>query len=247
MKKHLFYTFLSIFAVTAAITLAGITKLIFIEDFYLKGLFATLIIELVGAVIGIYKNTDFFDDNKIQSESTPKADLASATILAAACKPINATTMQSRTTGSLDYFKQDTSVDSSPTDTKLRPSPITVEEIVKSINSAPPLQRQEIEQKYNGILVDWSGFLKTAERDWKDNRLVRVNMTVEPDDFLGNSIWFTVDPDVIPEMRILQKGSHIRIIGEIIRASGAGLCVTVRAVEVSILSTAKPETIISNA
>ena len=62
MKKHLFYTFLTVFALTAVITLLGILKLgVSIDEFYLKGLFAALLIELVGAVIAIYRKTDFFN------------------------------------------------------------------------------------------------------------------------------------------------------------------------------------------
>lgn len=62
MKKHLFYTFLVIFIITAAITILGILKIIIIDSFYLKGLFTSLIIELIGAVIAIYKGANFFSD-----------------------------------------------------------------------------------------------------------------------------------------------------------------------------------------
>jgi hypothetical protein len=56
----LFYTFLGIFVATAAVTLLGITGAVAIEDFYLKGLFGALLLELVGAVIGLYKAAPFF-------------------------------------------------------------------------------------------------------------------------------------------------------------------------------------------
>ena len=59
-KKHLFYVFLAVFAATAAVTLLGITKVVTVDDFYLKGLFAALLIELVGCVIALFKGTDFF-------------------------------------------------------------------------------------------------------------------------------------------------------------------------------------------
>ncbi|MGD0020226.1 MAG: hypothetical protein ABSD62_13315 [Candidatus Limnocylindrales bacterium] len=60
MRKALFYTFLAIFVATAAVTLLGITGVVAIGDFYLKGLFSALLLELVGAVIGLYKATPFF-------------------------------------------------------------------------------------------------------------------------------------------------------------------------------------------
>jgi hypothetical protein len=69
MKKILFYTFLSIFAITAAITLLGILKVIIIDSFYLKGLFGSLIIELIGSVIAIYKSADFFPKEKLETNT----------------------------------------------------------------------------------------------------------------------------------------------------------------------------------
>ncbi|MFQ5963628.1 MAG: hypothetical protein ACE5KZ_05020 [Candidatus Scalinduaceae bacterium] len=63
MKKTLFFTFLFIFVATAVITLLGITSVIKIQDKYLTPLFATLIIETIGAVIALYRATRFFDDD----------------------------------------------------------------------------------------------------------------------------------------------------------------------------------------
>jgi len=71
MKSALFYTFLAIFVATAAVTLLGITGVVAIDDFYLKGLFGALLLELVGAVIGLYKATPFF-----QPKSDGARDLA---------------------------------------------------------------------------------------------------------------------------------------------------------------------------
>jgi hypothetical protein len=61
MKRHLFYTFLIVFGLTAVITILGILNVVTIGEFYLKGLFSALLIELVGAVVGIYRKTDFFN------------------------------------------------------------------------------------------------------------------------------------------------------------------------------------------
>jgi len=60
MKKNLYYIFLIVFSATALLTLLGITEVIFINELYLNGLFGALIIELVGAVIGLFKTTNFF-------------------------------------------------------------------------------------------------------------------------------------------------------------------------------------------
>ena len=41
-------------------TLLGITRVVAIDDFYLKGLFTALLLELIGAVVALYKATPFF-------------------------------------------------------------------------------------------------------------------------------------------------------------------------------------------
>lgn len=73
MKNHFFYAFLIIFLATAIITLLGISEVIHIQEFYLKGLFGALLIELVGVVIGLYKKTDFFVDGNVNSQH-PRPD-----------------------------------------------------------------------------------------------------------------------------------------------------------------------------
>lgn len=60
MRRALFYAFLAIFVATAVVTLLGIIGVVAIDDFYLKGLFGALLLELVGAIIGLFKGTDFF-------------------------------------------------------------------------------------------------------------------------------------------------------------------------------------------
>lgn len=81
MKKHLFYTFLSIFVVTALITLLGIIQAIQIDEFYLKGLFGTLILELMGALIGLFKGTDFFPDANEKASTNTSADSIAESVL----------------------------------------------------------------------------------------------------------------------------------------------------------------------
>lgn len=74
MKKKdlLFYVLLVLFIVTIFITLMGITKIIDIEEFYLKGLFAVFIIELGAAVFNMVKNGNLLaesDEPKLQNNN----------------------------------------------------------------------------------------------------------------------------------------------------------------------------------
>jgi hypothetical protein len=61
-KGILFYTFVFMFVVTFAVTIMGITDVIKIRDGYLNVLFTGLVMEMVAAVIGLFKGTSFFDD-----------------------------------------------------------------------------------------------------------------------------------------------------------------------------------------
>ncbi len=62
MKQALFWTFLSVFAATALITLLGITDLLAIDKEYLSKLFYLLILEAIAPVIALFKKTAFFGD-----------------------------------------------------------------------------------------------------------------------------------------------------------------------------------------
>jgi hypothetical protein len=50
------YVFLAIFALTAIVTLLGITEKVTIESFYLKGLFGALLLQLIAVVIAAGKD-----------------------------------------------------------------------------------------------------------------------------------------------------------------------------------------------
>lgn len=59
-KQALFWIFIAIFTITATITLLGITGVIkTIKEQYLKALFTALILEVVAAVIVLFNNMDF--------------------------------------------------------------------------------------------------------------------------------------------------------------------------------------------
>tara|TARA_B100000809_G_scaffold265566_1_gene324808 strand:+ start:271 stop:1074 length:804 start_codon:yes stop_codon:yes gene_type:complete len=63
--------------ITFVISILGITKVISIEKTYLKPLFFALLIEISGAVIGLYKTTNFFNEEptKVDSINFKKNDV----------------------------------------------------------------------------------------------------------------------------------------------------------------------------
>ncbi|GEM_PF-6486536 len=64
MKKHLFYTFLAIFAATAIVTMLGITGVLHIPGGYLTALVTGFLVESAGAVVAIFRRADFFTDDE---------------------------------------------------------------------------------------------------------------------------------------------------------------------------------------
>ncbi len=58
-KWILFFTLLSVFLATVSVTLLGIIDMVKIPDFYLKGLYFAVILEIVTCVVALFKRSDF--------------------------------------------------------------------------------------------------------------------------------------------------------------------------------------------
>ena len=59
-EAMLFYTFITIFIATAAVTLLGVVGVISIPEPQLSVLVGALLVELAAAVVALYRRTDFF-------------------------------------------------------------------------------------------------------------------------------------------------------------------------------------------
>ncbi len=76
-KQTLFWLFIGIFAITAIITLLGITGVIkTIKEKYLNTLFTALILEVVGAVFLLFQGFDFTENSADLSAIISKAGLS---------------------------------------------------------------------------------------------------------------------------------------------------------------------------
>lgn len=117
----------------------------------------------------------------------------------------------------------------------LRPSAITVKEIIEAINSAPSYQKQQIADHYKGINVKLTGYLNTTLDDPHNRNNVRVNLNIDPDVIIGDSIWFSEKVTNFPEIRSLKKGSKVSVAGKILSASGDGLCVELEPNSIEVL------------
>lgn len=63
-KDSLFYVLLVLFILTIVITLLGVTKIIVIEEFYLKGLFGAFLIELAAAVFNLVNKGNLLEEKE---------------------------------------------------------------------------------------------------------------------------------------------------------------------------------------
>lgn len=115
---------------------------------------------------------------------------------------------------------------------------ITVKEIVDTVRNAPPLQQQDAAKNYIGLDVEWTGYLKSAEPEYKNTQSIRVNLNANKDEVIGYSIWFKIDISTIPELRLLHKESKIKVRGRINSVSVAGISVDLTPEEVIILERA---------
>lgn len=59
-RAVLFYSVIGVFLATAILTLLGISGIVSIDDRFLQVLFTALVVELVAAVVGLFKATDWF-------------------------------------------------------------------------------------------------------------------------------------------------------------------------------------------
>jgi hypothetical protein len=91
-----------------------------------------------------------------------------------------------------------------------RISPITMREITKAIENAPPLQREDVAKHYEGITVQWETRLFSAAKKEKDN----VRLSLDFDE--GTSLVIcTVRLSNYSELGVLPKGAPITVIGRI--------------------------------
>ena len=116
---------------------------------------------------------------------------------------------------------------------------LTVGEIIAAVNTAPPLQKNDVARNYVGIVIDWTGYLRSAEEEFQDPKRIRVNLVVDKADVVGDSIWFTIGRDELPELKVLHQNSKLSVSGRIVSVSGPGLNVVVEPTLVRVLERVK--------
>lgn len=116
---------------------------------------------------------------------------------------------------------------------------LSVGEIIAAVKTAAPLQKSDVARNYVGIAIDWTGYLRSAEEESQDPKLIRVNLVVDKADVVPNSIWFTISRDEVPELKVLHENSKLGVSGRIVSVSAQGLSVTVEPAHVRVLERVK--------
>jgi hypothetical protein len=119
-------------------------------------------------------------------------------------------------------------IDHPPTSTL---SNLTVEAIADTINSAPPFQAKTVAQSFSGIRVHWSGFLHGVD-PWTNSRhRIRVQLYTKRQGC--HSIYFDTTVSKHPEFKVLEDGTIVSILGIIESASGQGLYVHLKPIQIA--------------
>lgn len=95
-------------------------------------------------------------------------------------------------------------------------SQVSFDDIEKAIDSAPPLQREQVANSYVGLKVEWESYLRSADK--RDNGEVFLRLAIDKD-YKGRSVVCKVKLDEYRVLGILPKGAHIRVEGEITMAN----------------------------
>jgi hypothetical protein len=95
-------------------------------------------------------------------------------------------------------------------------SQVSFDDIEKAIDSAPPMQREHIAESYVGLKVEWDAYLRSANK--RENGKIFLRLGIDKD-YRGRSVLCEVVAEEYRVLGILPKGAHIRVSGEIVKAS----------------------------
>ncbi len=93
-----------------------------------------------------------------------------------------------------------------------RISEITFQEISKTIENAPPLQREQIAKNYLGLQVEWDAYFCSGYRDKDDN--IDLRLSASPNR-TGKYVRCTVRLSDYRELGLLPENSKVRVSGKI--------------------------------
>lgn len=218
MKAHLFYSLLAIFIVTSVVTLLGITKVILIDDGYLKVLTGAFLIELSGAIITLFKGVDFFSQEDARSTSNDNVTMVHAKASKVDSSDFVSSEPKRIEVDDRKVLPLNDTVDVSAGGEfmqSLLESPQKICDYVKEVEASSPSldggNRKDICRKFLGCKVSWELKLnsidKTSETDIQVTGNCKIGMGMVYSGPLKLSMY--------PECRFLKKNDLIVLEGEI--------------------------------
>lgn len=205
-KDILFFTFLVIFILTSIITLLGVVKVIDIENYYLKGLFIAFIIELGGAVVGLYNKVDFFskDHHGMLEEKENSHDV----------KPLPLSNTKKDITR-----KSTTTQKSAAKPGKMASVPLDIKRYLdeqKATMAGVDYDEEKLLQKYIGLDVEWEMKFESMKPSKVDDSLKDVFLY--SDDLRSPSVYArNVDLDKFPFLKFIKNGDLTIVKGTILK------------------------------
>lgn len=170
-KDVLFYTFVGIFVSTAVITLLGIINVVEIREGYLNTLVGVLIVELVGAVIAMFRGVDFFSDDgatdgseklsqSVASEGPEEQIAATPSTSQLLAEEPNPTAEISVASG--DTCKSE----ASPEEVTPRHPDSSADDYFAELKELEDryAEREHFLRRLHGTIVTWSAYVQTVQR-----------------------------------------------------------------------------------
>ena len=215
MKAHLFYTILFLFIITAIVTILGITKVIIIDEFYLKGLFASLLLELVGAVIGLYQKADFFEDGSSKKNSMENEEIKIYSVNKndneVLVPSFNEKIVLER--NSMDLIEVNPkAINHLSSLTEFLETPKKFREHINEEEMKFPLfevDKKKIMSRYNGVQVTWDLIVSQLKKIDDEN----IEVVADAEGTIVSVYSGAIKVDENPELRFLKKGQKIKMIG----------------------------------
>jgi len=102
-------------------------------------------------------------------------------------------------------------------------SRVSFDDIEKTIDNAPPMQRDYIASNYVGLRVEWESYLRTANK--RDNGTVYLRLSIDKE-YRGRAVLCEIPAEEYPALSILPRGASIRVFGEISKASSCDVELT---------------------
>ncbi|API87684.1 hypothetical protein [Francisella uliginis] len=204
MKKHLFYTFLLLFVVIVVITLLGIANVLHIKVEYLTPLVTIVLAGVGGAVIGIYKKVDFFEEE--EKKTIPIEETYNN---------IDEPTTKAKANTLSEKRIDISSIYENPTDITMEEYFLAIKQLDGRFN-----ELRRFSKSLNGVEVNWKGFIQDVS-EFKLHTYECIHISIKlPEDLFADSALIILGMEHRTDAFSCHKGDFINVKGVLDLSSG---------------------------